>query len=210
MKFRDYKIFTAGEYYHVYNRGNNKEPIFLDEQDYLNFLKRLKIVLGLMSVSPVSESDPRKRVLSLRSLPNGSFAILAYCLMPNHFHFLLKQNTEVGIPQLISKVCTSYAIYFNKKYNRIGHVFQDAFKAKLVDNDSYLSYLSAYIHNNPKDPVTYPYSSFIDYVGQRPGVICNKEIVLSYFNTDVESYKKFVLAFSRSDEFKIRDLLFTE
>ena len=117
MRFRDYKIFRIGCYYHIFNRGNNKQAIFLDSMDYMALLKRLKIVLGLYI-------DTQLRV---HPLPKNSFSVISYCLMPNHFHFLIRQNTDVGIEKLIQKVITSYVMYFNRKYNRVGGLFQDAF-----------------------------------------------------------------------------------
>lgn len=204
MNSRDYKIFQPGYCYHVYNRGNNKEPIFIGQQDFFNFLKRLKLcLLGPGSVKLSGR-------IRLSAAPKGAFDILAYCLMPNHFHFLIRQNFDYGINNLITSVCTSYAKFFNLKYDRVGNVFQDVFKAKIVDNDSYLSYLSAYIHNNPEDPVSYDYSSFKDYLGLREGQLCSKNFILGMFNNDPEAYKKFVLSFNDQDEIKIKHYLFGE
>lgn len=183
MNARDYKLFRAGEYYHIYNRGDNKEQIFLDDQDYLNFLKRLKLALGIADI---------RTELRIIPLPANSFDILAYCLMPNHFHFLIKQNTNLAIGELISKVCTSYVKYFNKRYERVGNLFQDIFKAKHIDSDEYITYLSAYIHNNPSDPFNYAYSSLLNYLTATNDVLCNKDFILKYFNSDTIAYKNFV------------------
>lgn len=206
MNARDYKIFRQGHYYHVYNRGDNKEDIFLDEQDHLNFLKRLKIILGL---APVPNAG-RRGALKLSALPAESFSILSYCLMPNHFHILIRQNSNVEVSKLITKLCTSYVKYFNAKYSRIGNLFQDTFKAKLVDNDSYLTYLSAYIHNNPSDTTNYPYSSLPDYLGVRQGTICNTTFILNYFKGDRTQYKNFVEAYSNKEYEVIKHLSFDE
>ncbi len=199
MQYRDYKIFRAGEIYHIYNRGNHKEQIFFDEQDYLNYIKRIKLALGKGSLSN----------LKIRPFPANTFSILCYCLMPNHFHLMVKQNSDIPISQLISKVSISYAMYFNKRYNKVGNIFQDAFKAKLIDSDSYLTYLSAYIHNNPENPQTYPYSSFPDLAGDRNGTICDKYL-LSFFENNKETYKKFILSYNNSDYQKIQHLTFEE
>lgn len=206
MSSRDYKIFRPGYYYHVYNRGDNRESIYLDDQDFVNFLKRLKIVLGLTP----NPNDGRRGALRIRSLAKDSFTILAYCLLPNHFHILIRQNTEVPIGLLINKVSTSYAKYFNHKYKRIGNLFQDTFKAKMVDSDSYLTYLSAYIHNNPFEPFTYQYSSLPDYLGVRPGTLCDTQIVLKYFGNSREKYKKFVSGYTEEQSAVINDLKFDE
>jgi len=83
------------------------------------------------------------------SLPAGAFDLIAYCLMPNHFHLLLKQNSEIPISKLISKICTSFSKYFNLKYERVGSVFQDQFKSVLVESDEQIRWLIEYIHSNP-------------------------------------------------------------
>src|SRR6185369_8572937 len=137
MRFRDYKNLTTGNYYHIFNRGNNKQPICIDEQDFLNFFKRLYLALGL------TWKQQGPSLLKISPLPKDCFTFVSYCLMPNHFHFFIRQNTNISISKLITKVCTSYSMYFNKKYLHIGHVFQGKFKAKLVENDSYFKYLSA-------------------------------------------------------------------
>lgn len=201
MRYRDYKLFRSGCYYHVYNRGNNKQDIFLEDKDYLNFLKRIKFVLGLL---PATRYQTR-----IRPLSSGSYSIVAYCLMPNHFHFLIRQNADTGVDKFVQKVCTSYAAYFNQQYTRVGGLFQDQFKAKLVENDSYAKYLSAYIHNNPGN-LGYPYSSYPDIVGLRQGKIVDRSIVLSWFENNIESYKKFVEEFREKEEQQIQDLLFDE
>lgn len=163
------------------------------------FLKRLKQALGMSVVNPVR----------IKPLPLGSFSVISYCLMRNHFHLQIRQNSDIGIDKLIAKVCTSYAMYYNKKYGHVGNVFQDRFKAKLVENDSYSMYLSAYIHNNPGS-LDYDYSSFKDIVGERNGQLVEKSVVLSWFNQSTDNYRKFVEGFSLLDREKIRNLLFEE
>jgi len=207
MYSRDYKILRPGNCYHIFNRGNNKEPIFLEDQDFLNFLKRLKIALGIARMPLVKQGAS---LLRIGPLPEGSFTILCYCLMPNHYHFLVRQNAEIPVSKLVTKVCTSYASYFKNKYGHTGHIFQDQFKAKSVDSDTYLKYLSAYIHNNPVDPLGYDYSSFKDYVGERGGQVCDRSLLLGMFNNDPEEYRKFVLGFSQQDRESIKDLLFED
>jgi putative transposase len=199
MKSRDYKIFRIGRYYHIFNRGNNKQKIFFDEQDYFQFLRRFKIVLG--TIPPGN--------LRIQSLPPKLFTILSYCLMPNHFHMLIKQETIVGVDRLMLKLCTSYAIYFNKKYQRVGNVFQDTFKAKLVDDDEYARHLIAYIHHNP-DNLDYPYSSHEEILGSRAENICDREYVLSWFGDSLAEYKKFVESYGENDKNIIDNLLFEE
>lgn len=186
MNYRDYKQFAEGGYYHIYNRGNNKQDIFLDDEDRKCFLFRLREALYPEFV------DSRRK-----PLPKGAFALLAYCLMPNHFHLLIRQNSVVPITELIKKICTGYSKYFNKKHERIGHLFQDQFKAIGIINDSYLLWVSAYIHQNPKiaglikDLPEYPWSSYRDYLSLRSGKLCSKDLILGMVKS-AEEYKKFV------------------
>lgn len=202
MRARDYKFFRAGEIFHVYNRGDNRDDIFLDDSDYVALLVRFKLTLGLL--------DPKAMQLRIRPVPQESFSVLAYCLMPNHFHLLLEQHTTVPIGVLINKACTSYARYFNLKYEKIGNLFQDTFKAKHVDNDAYLTYLSAYIHNNPKEPLSYAYSSLPEYIGMRKGNLCKPGRILKYFKDNKADYKKFVEGYSLKDYERIKPLAFDE
>ena len=189
MGNRDYKKFGAGEYYHVYNRGNAKQKIFIDDQDFSFFLFKLRQNL-FPSIEHKFRTPP---------LPKGSFSLISYCLMPNHFHFLIKQNSDIPITKLLLRVCTSYSIYFNKKYERVGHLFQDQYKLVLVDNDSYLNWLSAYIHQNPsvaglvKHPVDYQWSSYCDFVGVRRDDLCEKDVVLDRFKNKSD-FEQFVLS----------------
>ncbi len=197
MHNRDYKIFAAGNYYHIFNRGNGKNDIFLDDQDYKIFMQRL-----LENLFPDSETSKVPSPLDLKykrkKLPPETFSLICYCLMPNHFHLLIRQNGNVKVNQLVQKLCTGYAKYFQKKYDHTGHLFQGAFKSIHVDNESYLTWLSAYIHQNPvsaylvKDPKDYPFSSYLDYIGLRDDRLCEKSPILDKFKTK-EDYKKFVI-----------------
>lgn len=191
MLYRDYKIFRPGNYYHVFNRGVNKQIIFFDDEDYLQFLKRLKIILGVL---PTSSTKTR-----IKPLPLESFSILSYCLMTNHFHLFIRQNTEISIDKLILKLCTSYSKYINKKYNRVGTLFQDNFKAKLIENDQYATYVSAYIHNNPQSPRTYQYSSYREILGLTEDNLCDEKILLDWFDNSAKNYEQFVNNFKKSN-----------
>ena len=144
MKHRDYKQFVSGQYYHLFNRGNAKSDLFLDSEDFSFLLYRCKENLF---GRPMPQLDAGRYVRQL--LPDGSFTLIAYCLMPNHFHWLLRQNEDVPVNVFVHKICTGYSKYFNKKYERIGHVFQDQFKAVDVVTEEQLLWLSAYIHTNP-------------------------------------------------------------
>lgn len=153
------KIYVENGLYHLYNRGVERKVIFADAQDYAVFLKYLRKYL-----EPKNEKDLHKKlsdekvggpekdkILKLLRLNNFSQEIdlLAYCLMPNHFHFLVRQRTANGIDRFCNSLFTRYATYFNKKYLRVGRLFQDVYKAVLVDSEAYLLHLSRYIHRNP-------------------------------------------------------------
>lgn len=185
MKNRDYKQFGAGEYYHVYNRGNEKKNIFLDESDYEFFILKLK-----QNLFPDEFKNHRTP-----PIPNGSFSMISYCLMPNHFHLLIRQNSNVPITKLLTRVCTSYVMYFNKKYKRIGGLFQDQYKMVLVDDNEYLVWLSAYIHQNPKvagltkELKDYRWSSYREYMSGHTS-LCDIEVISNQFKS-TEQYADF-------------------
>ncbi|MEK7544352.1 MAG: transposase [Patescibacteria group bacterium] len=166
-------IFTAQGFYHVYNRGHNKQTIFYDARDYRRYLKRLGEYLIKHEVT-----------------------LLAYCLMPNHVHLLLRQDGEEPMDRFIHRLHTAYTMYFNIKYERLGSVFQGRFKAKLIDTDEYLLHVSRYIHINPIEIVQdyaqgpalsvelgkFPWSSYGEYLKQRSENLCNTEIIRNYFS----------------------------
>jgi putative transposase len=161
MNFRDYKNLLKGGIYHVYNRGNNKKIIFHDPDDYTFFTMRLYQNLSLIPI----ETGPRK--YTIKSLPPGSFELIGYCLMPNHFHILIKQNTDLSLTVLMSKLCTSYSKYFNKKYDGSGTLFQDQFKAVPITKQKQLEHLMLYVYENPvkagliNNAKNYPYCKMV-------------------------------------------------
>lgn len=188
------KQFIMDGYYHAYNRGVEKRDIFIDTHDYAVFLSLLKRYLN-----PERGSDP----VNNKPHPLSSeINLLSFCLMPNHFHILLKQKTIDGITKLIRAVSTNYVMYFNKKYERVGTLFQGKYKAVLVDHDAYLLHLSRYIHLNPvlgSDPKTYPYSSYGYYLKDKNASWVKPDEILAFFKTprrlgkkDYLSYESFV------------------
>ncbi|MDP3697870.1 MAG: transposase [Candidatus Taylorbacteria bacterium] len=190
MGNRDYKQSGAGGYFHIYNRGNAKNNVFIDNEDFEFFILKINQNLFPDIYRP-------KRLYSI-PIPDGSFSLISYCLMPNHFHFLIRQNGDIPVSKLILKVCTSYSKCFNKKYSRVGHVFQDQFKQVLVEDNDYLKWLSVYIHQNPKvallvnRPADYKWSSCADYINGSEGLIsCDKEIILSQFG-GLNEYSNFL------------------
>lgn len=176
-------VFAENEYYHVYNRGVEKRKIFLDKNDYKRFVF---LLLTANSDTPVHLSNYQG--LSLLEIPKGNSLVYigAWCLMPNHFHILLKEKQKNGISIFMKKLLTGYSMYFNTKYHRKGTLFERPFKAKHLNTDNYLKYQYAYIHLNPIGIIdsgwkekkiknrkkalkflnSYQYSSFYDYLGE--------------------------------------------
>lgn len=145
------KEFAGNAYYHLYNRGNNKQVIFQDEKDYAKFLSLLKRHLDLEP-----HFDKQKR--EYPHLRN-QISLLSYCLMPNHFHLLVLNKEQRGIELLMRSVSTSYVAYYNKKYQRVGPLFQGRYKASIIDTEPYVQHISRYIHRNPPDYHEYKFSS---------------------------------------------------
>ena len=153
------KTYAENSYYHLYNRGVEKRNIFLDEQDYSVFLSYLQTYLlpkDLISLSTIFGSDhssrsEKNKALKLLKLKNYSenIDLLCYCLMPNHYHLLVKQNSDV-LAHFMNSLGTRYAMYFNRKYKRVGHLFQGTYKAVLVESKEQLLHLTRYIHSNPQ------------------------------------------------------------
>ena len=202
MKNRDYKDFASDNIFHIYNRGNNKEKIFFDEQDYKAFLFRLGLCLGFTEEEINKEkliAMPYSRI-RITDTDKKDFKLHVFCLMPNHFHLLIEQIGDIPISKLISKLCTSYAKYINKKYKRVGHVFQDQFKAVLIKDNPQLMWTLTYIHMNPvkdylvKHPEEYKWSSYNDFAFNRNLVIVNKELLTKTFG-DQKSFIKETLSF---------------
>lgn len=198
--------FAEGEHYHVYNRGTDKRKIFSSRKDYERFIVLLYLAndQSLVHISNYQGSTLIEMLAT--SQDNPLVDIEAYCLMPNHFHLLLHEKTESGISIFMHKLSTAYTMYFNRKYNRSGNLFQGRFKAKHASNDNYLKYLLAYIHLNPiklidKDWKTngitnrkkaleflknYKFSSFDEYLKSKrlEGKIVNTNSLPKYFEQE--------------------------
>ncbi len=174
------KQYQEGGYYHIYNRGVEKRDIFMDDQDYRVFLGYLKLYL---------DPDQKKRPDNLPEL-SKEIDLLAYCLMPNHFHLLVRQNTAEGITKLMKSIGTKYAMYFNTRHNRVGSLFQGTYKAVLAESDEQIMHLTRYIHLNPQtirlSYLRYPYSSYRYFVlGHAPRWLKHID-VLSLFSGSME------------------------
>ena len=183
------KIYGEDVYYHIYNRGVNKARIYYDAEDYAVFLNLLRRYL---------DADPTKdkKGREYTSL-YGQLELLAYCLMPNHFHMLIYQIDREAMTKLMRGVATSYSAYFNKKYHRKGPLFQERFKASMITSDGYLEHISRYIHLNPIDIrspdssyLDYAYSSIGFYLGKQAASWVRPERILS--SKDRHKYRKFL------------------
>jgi len=170
------RLAFQNAFYHVFNRGINKQDIFLSDEDYAFFLRKLQ---GLKQ--------------------KYDHSIYALCLMPNHFHISI-QTRKVPISKIMSSLTTSYSMYFNRKYQHFGSVFQNRFKSILIENDSYFLQLSRYIYLNPvkagitKNPALYKYSSLREALGKEPTYFLDQDILRLVGNTKKsrKSFEKFV------------------
>lgn len=178
------KIYAAEQYYHVYNRGASKQTIFHDAQDYEYFFYLLKRHL---SKQPSFDSYGREYKHLLQELE-----IVAYCLMPNHFHLLLYTHTQPGMELLMRSLITAYSMFYNKKYEHSGHVFQGAYKASLIDSDAYLQHICRYIHLNPKEYENYPYSSYFHSIKKHNIEWIGDKLFVDIFQGTVHDYEMFV------------------
>lgn len=190
------KTYAPNGYYHVYNRGVEKRRIFEDREDYQTFLKYLQIYLTPASVLTTQKPLPRFNLLS-KNLAQ-EVRLMCFCLMPNHFHLLLKQVTRDGITKLMRQISTAYSMYFNKRNNRIGPLFQGIYKAVEIENDEYLLHLSRYIHKNPLERGIslrdFQWSSYTYYALGNPPIWLDTQTILDYFSKSnkIKDYQKFV------------------
>lgn len=204
------KEFIQDGIYHIYNRGVEKRLIFLDDQDRAVFLSYLKTYLlpkeekTLRAILANSESSTKEKGQALKTLRLNNFSesitLLSYCLMPNHFHLLVKQTDADTIDRFMNSFAVRYSMYFNRKYRRVGPLFQGIYKAVLVTSDEQLLHLSRYIHRNPialasQDTLLqgYSYSSYPQYIGLSHTAWVHPEEILAYFSKSKKrGYQKFV------------------
>lgn len=200
------KEYHENGYYHLYNRGVNKGLIFTDDEDYKTFLSYLKLYLSVFQPQGESLKDfPSHKLKNYTE----NIQLIAYCLMPNHFHLLIKQKEAESINHFMRSLATKYSMYFNRKYKRVGPLFQGVYKAVLMENEYQLIWLTKYIHRNPlkltsgRVPEVYKYSSYGNYLGMWQQEWLHPEEILSLFSKSnlSNSYRSFV------DEMDERDLL---
>ncbi|MBO1511914.1 REP-associated tyrosine transposase [Metabacillus bambusae] len=172
---RQNRICFPGAAYHITARGNNKNTIFHDERDYYMYLEYVK------------ETNSRY-----------PFLLHSYCLMPNHLHLQIETPQE-SISKIMKLIQMRYAMYFNKRYSLVGHVFQERFGSKLILNASYFMTVNRYIHLNPvkanivKKPEDYKWSSYTTYITPNKNPLVTTSKTLSYFsNSNIKLYKEYI------------------
>ncbi len=204
------KEFVPDGVYHLYNRGVEKRIIFIDDQDRTIFLSYLKTYLlpkdedALRAILANPNSSSKEKDQALKQLRLNNFAdtltLFAYCLMPNHFHFLIKQTEATTIDSFMNSFGVRYSTYFNRKYRRVGPLFQGVYKAVRVTTDEQLLHLSRYIHRNPlalasQDMLlrSYTYSSYPQYLGYTNTAWVNPKDILAHFpRSGKREYQEFV------------------
>ncbi|MBI4136138.1 MAG: transposase [Candidatus Vogelbacteria bacterium] len=204
-----------GEYYHVYNRGNNKQEIFLDDRDRIRFLfciLHFQSPITFTNLSRPVTNFVRHRVFNIEPKiveeihRQRIIQLNCFCLMPNHFHLLIYQKNEAGVAKYLQRVLDGYTKYFNTKYKRNGHLFQGPYRAvHIVDNDQLL-YTSAYLHRNPAEikkwrdrENQYPWSSYRDYIDTNQwGVLLDQKIMKEQF-ADGQDYDRWVKSSGAKD-----------
>lgn len=219
-------VFVNERIYHIYNRGVEKRTIFIDDADRFRFIHDLfefNDILPasnvqyhftkLLEVEPPIVHKPRKLLVE----------VLAFCLMPNHYHLIARQRAQNGLVNFMQKMGTGYTMYFNQKYDRVGPLFQGRFKAVALDNESQLTYLPFYVHLNPLDLALptwkereikdyqkamrflekYRWSSFLDYIGKKnfPSVT-SRNFFLEFFGGS-ENYQKETLQYLKHLDLEI-------
>jgi len=171
------KDFFPGGYYHIYNRGANRAPIFFSNENYTYCLKLIR-----------------------KSLSKHDVTIIVYCLMPNHYHFILRQNAEDDIANFIRDVFNPYVQAVNIQQHRKGTLFEGRFKHILIEKDEHILHLCRYIHLNPvkarlvSSPEFWLFSNYLDWIGEREGTLTDLDFMVSNFQNG-DNYRDFVMEY---------------
>jgi putative transposase len=184
--------FLPGHYYHFYNRGGNRQAIFHEPADYIDLLKNFKEYARTCKVTAV-----------------------AYCLLPNHYHFLLRQDSETEARILIQRLFNQYGKIYRAKYKHSGSIFEGPYQVKVVAVYQYLRHLCRYIHANPvkhglvSDPADWPYANYLEWLNLRSGALVDRQFVTDNFPNPNE-YQEFVWDYLRHDNLpeEVKDYLF--
>ena len=183
MPYRKDPIIS-GNYYHIFNRGNNHQNIFIEKRNYYYFYKKIENAF------------------------KDKIDLICYCFMPNHYHLIVISKEDDAIPKAMQRIATGYSRAINKAYQGSGHLFEGEYKNKLIPNNEYLLHLSRYIHFNPlkaklvKKLEDWTFSSYLDYIGKRKSAFLRMDIILELFkevanqvslgNSVCKKYEEFV------------------
>lgn len=196
---------VTNHYYHVFNRGVARQPTFTMKRDYeqallsFNYYRFRRLSMRLSYFKLLSRERQQELLGEYERHAERLIEVVAYCLMPNHFHLLLRQVQDGGISTYLGNATNSYTRYFNTRHDRVGPLFQGAFKAVLIESDEQLIHVSRYIHLNPfvsaliplKQVLTYPWSSIRSYL-DIPSPMVSTQLVKQHFQS-AEGYERFVL-----------------
>lgn len=189
-------------YYHIFSRSIAKYNIFNDSDDFGRFLELINLYRYIEFKHKYSKfnilTDEQKLLIEigLKRFSEVDVEIVAYCVMPSHFHLILKQVRNNGVSNFMSKILNSYSRYFNIKHHRSGPLWSGRFKNVLVESDEQMLHLTRYVHLNPSsaglldNPFNWPWSSLSEYMGKSDGSICQFDTIIDMVPKD---YKKFVL-----------------
>lgn len=167
--------YRPGRYYHIYNRGAGKQSIFYEDRDYLDLIALMKKIGAACQLS-----------------------VIAYCLLPNHYHWLVRQKSVIEAGVMPKRVFGSYVQTFNHRYNRTGTLFEGRVKIVPIDDEQYIRHLCRYIHINPvkhaiaASPDLWPYSNYLEWIDQRQGKLVDKEFISEWF-TSAADYQDYVI-----------------
>ncbi|MFW6164197.1 MAG: transposase [Planctomycetota bacterium] len=171
-------VFAKGRYYHVFNRGVNRAPLFFSPDNYAHCLRLVK-----------------------RYRDRYAVAVIAYCLMPTHYHFVLRQDADSPLSRFVGAVFNAYVQVVNRQERRSGALFEGRFRHVWVDREEYVVHLCRYVHLNPVAaglvayPWEWPYSNYLEWVGRRGGTLVDEAFITARFD-DAENYERYVLGWT--------------
>ena len=174
--------FVKGAYYHIYNRGCNRENIFFENENYDFLIRKFR-----------------------KQSHKFGAKFIAYCLMPNHYHLLLRQDGDIPVSEFVQQVFNSYSKAINVSQKRAGTLFEGKFKGIEIKDNDYLIHLCRYIHRNPieaklvDDLEKWEYSNYLDWLGKRNDKLIDREFISWYFKGD-QAYRDFVLDYKSTKE----------
>ena len=177
-------VLVRGEYYHIYNRGINKQRIFFSTENYLYCLRLIKKYSTKYGIS-----------------------VIAYCLMPNHYHLVLRQDNYTSISKFVNVIFSAYVQGINRSLQRRGPLFESRFKNVHIDKDEYVLHLCRYIHLNPvkakltKKPDHWAFSNYLEWINQRDGQLKDADFISKYFSSPQE-YREFVMEYQLEEDLK--------